>query len=168
MRFPRLALTAAALLAGTSVRAQSPSADARDSACTYERCALGIVPAWNGLAVVRGVPERRVSLLHFFFPRDVSVDIAGRDSTVKGAAPARAEGYRAFQLRREAAAFTDGGALLVAVAGISAWRAGRVRRQEGVLAGLGAAAFAISVPLQFAADGALSRAVWWHNRRFAP
>jgi hypothetical protein len=26
----------------------------------------------------------------------------------------------------------------------------------------------ISVPLQFAADGALSKAVWWHNVRYAP
>jgi len=24
----------------------------------------------------------------------------------------------------------------------------------------------VSVPLQFAADGALSRAVWWHNLRY--
>lgn len=33
-------------------------------------------------------------------------------------------------------------------------------------AGLGA--LFISVPLQFAADGALSKAVWWHNVRYAP
>jgi hypothetical protein len=25
----------------------------------------------------------------------------------------------------------------------------------------------LSIPLQFAADGALSRAVWWHNRRYS-
>ena len=56
---------------------------------------------------------------------------------------------------------------MIAVAGVNALRAGHVRRQDGVLAGIGGAALAVSVPLQFAADGALSRAVWWYNRRFA-
>jgi hypothetical protein len=32
----------------------------------------------------------------------------------------------------------------------------------------GAVSFAVGVPLQFAADGALSRAVWWYNARLAP
>lgn len=154
-------------LVSMALPAQSPSSVTRDTACSYERCALDIVPAWNGLAVVRGVEGSQVALLHFFVPRDVSLAVAGRDSTAIGAGHARSESYRAFQLRRSAAAFTDGGALLIAAAGISALRAGHMRRQDAVLAGAGGAALAISVPLQFAADGALSRAVWWYNRRFA-
>lgn len=172
MQFSRIparfvALLAALPVAAQALHAQAPAAVTHDTACSYERCALGIVPAWNGLAVVRGVDERQVTVLHFFIPRDVSQAIAGTDSSVVGATRARAEGYHAFQLRRAAAGFTDGGALLVAVAGISALRAGHMRRQDAVIAGAGAAALAISVPLQFAADGALSRAVWWYNRRFA-
>jgi hypothetical protein len=30
-----------------------------------------------------------------------------------------------------------------------------------------AGAFVIGVPLQFSADGLLSKAVWWHNARYA-
>lgn len=163
-----MALAFALLTPGRFLAAQVPAGVARDTACSYERCALTIVPVWNGLAVVRGVTGHQVALLHFFLPRDVSGDIAGRDSSVAGAERARAEGYHAVQIRRTAAAFTDGGALLLAVAGIGAMRAGHMRRQDAILAGVGGAAFAVSVPLQFAADGALSRAVWWYNRRFAP
>ena len=36
-----------------------------------------------------------------------------------------------------------------------------------VLTITGAASVGISVPLHFAADGMLSRAVWWHNRRYS-
>jgi len=43
---------------------------------------------------------------------------------------------------------------------------GRVSRTEQVVGGAGLAALLVSVPLQFAADGALSRAVWWHNARY--
>jgi len=42
-----------------------------------------------------------------------------------------------------------------------------VRTEERVVGGVGVAALLVSVPLQFAADGALSRAVWWHNMRYA-
>lgn len=163
-----MALACAILLPAGTLTAQAPSAASRDTACTYGRCALTIVPAWNGLAVARGVNGDRVALLHFFLPRDVSRDIAGPDSAMVGAERAREEGYHAVQLRRTAAALTDGGALLLAVAGIRAIRAGHARPQDAALAGLGGAAFAVSVPLQFAADGALSRAIWWYNRRFAP
>jgi len=38
--------------------------------------------------------------------------------------------------------------------------------KERVVGGVGFAAILVSVPLQFAADGALSRAVWWHNMRY--
>jgi hypothetical protein len=35
-----------------------------------------------------------------------------------------------------------------------------------VIGGAGLTALLVSVPIQFAADGALSRAVWWHNVRY--
>ena len=167
-RARKKALACAFLLPAGALAAQAPAAGSRDTACSYQRCALTIVPSWNGLAVTRGVTGDRVALLHFFLPRNVSRDIAGPDSAAPGAERARAEGYRAVQLRRTAAGFSDGGALLLAAASVGALKAGRMRRQDAVLAGIGGAAFAVSVPLQFAADGALSRAVWWYNRRFAP
>jgi hypothetical protein len=39
--------------------------------------------------------------------------------------------------------------------------------RDRVIGAIGAGAFAVSLPLQFSADGLLSRAVWWHNGRFA-
>ena len=62
---------------------------------------------------------------------------------------------------------TDGGVIIAAIGALGALRAGHVRPADGILLGVGGAALGISVPFQFAADGALSRAVWWHNRRFA-
>ena len=38
---------------------------------------------------------------------------------------------------------------------------------SGVIGAVGGTAFAIGVPLQFSADGLLSRAVWWHNARYS-
>ena len=42
----------------------------------------------------------------------------------------------------------------------------RLRTEERVVGGAGIAAFLVSLPLQFAADRALSHAVWWHNVRY--
>ena len=84
-----------------------------------------------------------------------------------GADSALAEARRAVRLRRIGAVLTDGGVLVAAIGGAGALRAGRVRRSHGILLGVGSAALGLSVPFQFAADGALSRAVWWHNARFA-
>ena len=58
-----------------------------------------------------------------------------------------------------------GGAVFAAA--VRAAAAGHVRRSDGIVAAVGAGAFALSVPFQFAADGMLSRAVWWHNARYA-
>jgi len=72
------------------------------------------------------------------------------------------------QLRRFAAALTDAGLLLggYVVARAAANRG--LNNADQALGIAGAAAFTVGVPLQFAADGALSRAVWWYNVRFAP
>ena len=55
--------------------------------------------------------------------------------------------------------------MLVAI--VRAASAGRASRSDQVVGGAGLTALLVSVPLQFAADGALSRAVWWHNLRYA-
>lgn len=138
-----------------------------DSACRYERCALGIQPRWDGLAVVHGVSGARVANLHFFWPRDISAALAGPDAAAPGADSAAAAARRAVRIRRVGAALTDVGAALAATSVVAALGARRLRRGDALLAGAGATLVAISVPLQFEADGALSRAVWWHNARYA-
>jgi len=55
----------------------------------------------------------------------------------------------------------------VVVALARAASAGRAETNDRVVGGAGLAALLVSVPIQFAADGALSRAVWWHNLRYA-
>ena len=119
---------AALLLCAATLRAQ-PAAAVHSFPlhlsipCSYETCALGIAPAWNGLDVVLGATGARVASLGFFLPRDIAPTFAGSDSAMRYA-------VRAVSVRR-------------------------------------VAAVAISVPLQFSADGLLSRAVWWHNARYA-
>ena len=164
------ALVAAALGAGARVlSAQQTSAEVpgTNAECAYTTCALNIAPRWNGLAVVRGTDGPQLANLNFFWPRDVSAPLRGPSALTPGADSAAAQARRATGLRRIGAALTDAGALMGAIGAIGALRAGRVRTIDGVLLGAGGAALGASVPFQFAADGALSRAVWWHNRRYA-
>ena len=162
---------ATAVAVAGPLSAQQASADASGSdggACAYSACALAIAPRWNGLAVVRGSGGPQIANLDFFWPRDVSVALRGPSPLTAGADSAAAQAHHAIRLRRIGAALTDGGVLVAAIGAIGALRAGHVRAADGVLLGVGGAALGVSVPFQFAADGALSRAVWWHNRRFAP
>ena len=175
MRLSRLLLqvalvpTASAVVAAT-LSAQQASANvperSRDE-CAYSACALNIAPRWNGLAVVRGADGPQVANLGFFWPRDVSAPLRGPSALVPGADSAAAQARQAIHLRRIGAVLTDGGVLVATIGTIGALRAGHVRAIDGVMIGVGGAALGVSVPFQFAADGALSRAVWWHNRRFA-
>lgn len=150
-------LGASPLRAQTTVVAATPPS--ADSACSYERCALGIAPTWSGLNVVRGTDGTRVASLGFFWPRDLAPVFAGRDSAARYAT-------RAVRVRRGGAVLTDAGILLLGYAVARQIGTGGLRRGDRVAAGAGVAAMAASVPLQFAADGLLSRAVWWHNTRF--
>ena len=149
-------------------RAQSATPNGREPAapCDYARCALSIAPTWNGLAVVRGIRGERVANLNFFWPGDISSALRGSDAGVPGIDSAVAQARRAVGIRRIGAALTDAGIALAATAAIRALSARRLRRADGELAGAGAAALGLSVPFQFGADGALSRAVWWHNLRY--
>lgn len=135
--------------------------------CSYSACALAIAPRWNGLAVVRGAAGPRVANLSFFWPRDVAAALRGGATNSASADSASMEARRAIELRRVGAALTDGGVLLTAAAVAGALKAGHFRRSDSIVAAAGAASLAVSIPFQFAADGALSRAVWWHNLRFA-
>ena len=164
----RSALLCATLFAGARpLNAQRPGADAAGGDCTYTACALNIAPRWNGLAVVRGSDGPPVANLNFFWPRDIAPSLRGPSSLAPGADSALAHARRAVRIRRVGAAFTDAGIVAGAIGAVGALTAGRVRTSDGVLLGAGIAALGVSVPLQFAADGALSRAVWWHNRRYA-
>jgi hypothetical protein len=157
-RLPLAILGLCGVLAARPLLAQTAAPDT--AACDYRRCAYGIAPAWDGLAVVRGANESRVANLYFLWPRDISAHFAGSDSAMTHV-------RRAVHLRRIGAVLTNAGALTLLAAAAGALNAGHARRSDSALGLAGAAAFAVSVPLQFAADGELSRAVWWHNLRLA-
>jgi hypothetical protein len=145
---------------------QESGAPPAAATCSYRECALSIAPTWNGLAIVRGSDGRRVANLNFFLPRDVTGALRG-DPAAAGADSAFAHAERALALRRAAALLTDVGAVALVAALVHEASTGRADRIDRVAGGAGLASLLVSVPIQFAADGALSRAVWWHNLRFA-
>ena len=166
----RAVLFGAACAAGArsaSAQQAGPDALGEGAECAYIACALNIAPRWNGLAVVRGSDGPRLANLNFFWPRDITATLRGPSPLPAGADSAAAQARRAVHVRRIGAVLTDAGIAAVAIGAAGALRAGRVRTTDGVLLGIGGAALGVSVPFQFAADGALSRAVWWHNRRYA-
>ena len=149
-------LSVATVNAGT-VHAQGDRAPAN---CTYESCALGLAPAWNGLAITRGISQRPIANLGFFWPEDVRPVFSGDPQALEAA-------DQALQARTVGAILTDAGLVLLAT-GLA--RAGFQREFDGLSKALtiaGSTSIGVSIPFQFAADGYLSRAVWWHNRRFA-
>jgi hypothetical protein len=156
---PLVACAAVTAAGPRSARAAGVAAP-DDTTCTYARCALALDPAWNGLVLVRGEARRPVASLGFFWPGDIAPVFAGAD---------RAHDFakRAVRVRRAGAALTDLGGLLLALAAIGAITDDAHPGRYPAVAGAGAASLAISVPLQFSADGHLSRAVWWYNARFA-
>lgn len=145
-----------------------PAAPApNDSTGTYRSAALSIAPRWDGLAVVRGANRETVANLHFFWPRDITAELRGTDTTAIGLDSLAHHAQRAVALRRAGAGFTDLGVLTMTVAIVRSLRDGRFATRDQQLAAAAVGALVVSVPLQFAADGELSRAVWWHNIRFA-
>jgi hypothetical protein len=166
LQITSFALIAFACLSLSPSRTVAQATTLADSltACDYRQCALTIAPRWNGLAVVRGTSGRTVANLNFFAPHDIG-DAFERHSV--GSDSVAAYVQRAVRLRRVGAVFTDVGILSLAVAGTRALRSSSNRRTNAIVAATGLAALGVSVPFQFAADGALSRAVWWHNLRYA-
>ena len=145
----------AVAVGGGEVGAQAVPAN-----CTYESCALGLAPRWDGLAITRGISQRPIATLGFFWPEDIRPVFADNAQALEAA-------DQALQARTVGAILTDAGLLLL---GTGLARAGFQREFDGLSKALtftGATAIGVSIPFQFAADGYLSRAVWWHNRRFA-
>lgn len=138
-----------------------------DSVISYRSAALSIAPRWDGLAVVRGANRQTVANLHFFWPRDITAELRGTDTTAIGLDSLTRHVQRAVALRRAGAGFTDLGMLTMTVAIVRSLRDGRLATRDQQLAAAAVGALVVSVPIQFAADGELSRAVWWHNIRFA-
>jgi hypothetical protein len=147
-----LALALIPLAANSQVRSE-PN-------CTYQTCALGLAPVWDGLAVVRGESERRVGTLGFFVPGDMS-------GIFKDDADALDAAREAVRIRRIGAVLTDAGIVLAATGLARALFQREFDKLSGALAVAGAASLGASIPVQFAADGYLSRAVWLYNRRYA-
>ena len=163
-----LAAAAPCLLRAQQAAVPTPAAPPpNDSATAYRSAALSIAPRWDGLAVVRGAHRETVANLHFFWPRNITAQLRGTDTTAIGLDSLTHHAQRAVALRRAGAGFTDLGALTMAVAVIRSLRDGRFATRDQQLAAAAVGALVVSVPLQFAADGELSRAVWWHNLRFA-
>lgn len=126
--------------------------------CDYNRCSLSIAPRLSGLDVVRGTGEPPVASLGFFIPRDVRAPFAGNDVATRFA-------LDATRMRRQATVLSMVGGSTVAVGVAQGFR--HHRGSAYGLTGAGAALVMLSVPLHFAADAALSRAVWEFNRQFA-
>lgn len=160
-RFPPMrSLTILGVLLGLVLSAAGAPAAAQQGAGPYEHSALNVVPRWNGLAVVRGENEAHVATLGFFW--------AGSLNGAFDADPRAAEfGRQARRTRRIAATLTDLGAVAIAVGVIRATGPRGVDPTARLVALSGIAALGVSVPLQFKADGELSRAVWHFNARFA-
>lgn len=128
--------------------------------CTYESCALGLAPTWDGISITRGISQRPIATLSYFYPGDIRPVFADNAQALEAA-------EQSLQTRTIGAVFTDAGLLLLAT-GLA--RAGFQREFDGLSKALsitGAAAIGVSFPLHLAADGYLNRAIWWHNRRFS-
>lgn len=154
-----LLLCVAPLAPSATVAAQAIPTTPAAAACTYETCALNVVPRWNGLAVVRGAQEQHVATLGFFVPGRLEGAFAGE-------AAAEALGRSAVRTRWVAAVLTDLGALALGVGVIRATGAHGTDDTARLWLGAGAASLGVSVPLQFRADGLLARAAWRYNARF--
>jgi hypothetical protein len=143
------------LAAPTALHAQS----SLDAPCDYARCSLAILPRLSGLDVVRGSDEVRIASLPFLRARDVR-------HAFTGDANAQRHAVSAMRLRRAGSLFT---ALGIAGGVTAAWRGGSAHDRVGAAAfgAAGASLFLVSVPLHFAADAELSRAVRDFNTRFA-
>jgi hypothetical protein len=129
--------------------------------CDYATCGLGISPRLTALDVVRGDARAPAGSLSFVWPRATLVRAFEGD--------VRAEPFarRSLRTRRIGAALTDVGVLFVAAAAARLSMHPDDRRWSAGMAGLGVASLAVSVPVQFAADAQLSRAVFEFNRRYA-
>ncbi|HWH52030.1 MAG TPA: hypothetical protein VN651_10855 [Gemmatimonadaceae bacterium] len=154
MRHPFSIGTAIAVVTLLAYPMRAAAGQAASAPCDYAHCSLDIVPRLTGLAVARGASEERIATLPFLWPARPAHIFA--DDSIAWRHAAAASRRRAL-----AALFTDVGGLLAIGGPTHLHGAGRA------MTGAGAALVAVSMPIQFAADAELSRAVWSYNRRFA-
>lgn len=152
-----LGLICALAGAPTVAHAQRAEPARLPSACDYRACAYNIIAALHGLRVTRGADETPVATLGFLWTRDISDAFEG-----EGQAAAKA----AVRTRRWGALFTDLGLALLVTGAASAATQDLDETSTALMLG-GAASLGLSVPIQFAADKHLARAVWQHNARYA-
>jgi hypothetical protein len=129
--------------------------------CVYATCALGISPRLTALDVVRGDAQARVGSLSFLWPRATLV--RAFDADALAATLAR----QSVRTRRTAAVLTGSGIALVVAGAARAALVHGDARWSACIAAAGVGAIGVSIPVQFAADAQLSRAVFEFNRRFA-
>jgi hypothetical protein len=141
----------------TVARAQRAEPARLPAACDYRACAYNIIAALHGLKVTRGEQETPVATLGFLWTRDISDVFEG-----EGEAAAKA----AVRTRRWGALFTDLGLALLVTGAASAATNDLDETSTALMLG-GATSLGLSVPIQFAADKHLARAVWQHNARYA-
>lgn len=157
-----VATLAPLLLAPGELDAQNAETQAArpDRPCGYAACALNVVPVWNGLAIVRGEAETHVATLGFFWPGSLAGVFTGNDTAVQ-------LGRQATATRTIAALLTDVGIALMAAGALRASGDAGADQTARVFLGVGAVSLGISAPLQFRADGLMTRATWHYNSRFA-
>jgi hypothetical protein len=153
LRSRRLVVAIASFVLASNLAAQRP-----DSVCGFARCGLNIIPRLTALDVVRGENEVRVGSLAFLWPSDVS-PVFANDAIARGFA------HRATSRRRVGAMMTDVGLAFAAGGVIGMLRdGGHIRGVSSVFAISGGVLVGASIPVHFAADADLSRAVWRYNQ----
>jgi hypothetical protein len=157
LQMKKIALFAFAFLSSAATLHAQAS---RETNCSYQQCALGLSPAWNGLAVTRGATQEQAGVLGFFWPGDVSRPFEADREALTAARDAMA-------VRQTAAILTDAGVVLAATGLARGLFHQDWDKLSSALTIAGGTAIIASVPIQFAADGYLSRAVWLFNRKFA-
>lgn len=124
----------------------------------YEDCALGLLPSFAGISVVRGGREERLQTLGFFLPG------GSLDGVFAGDSVAQRFGRAALRERRIAVALTA--TAIATVSFIGALDGDDYNPIIG-LAVAGSAQALASAYFQLKADASLSRAVWAFNRQFS-
>jgi len=142
------------------IESKLPAQAAPIARCSYDTCALSIIPRLSGLDVVRGASEERIATLGFLAPTSVNRAFLGN-------AAAESHASRALRIRRVASIMTDLGGVL-ALSGALHAAATRTGRSASIAISLGGLTLVgASVLPQFAADAELSRAVREYNTQFA-
>ena len=161
------AQTDSSAASATPAVSPAPPAATDSAAATYRARALRVEATWKGLAVVRGAAGTPVANLSFFWPHDVTDSVRG-DILAPFADSVALNTRLALSLRQGGAFLTDAAGGVFALGALHALINGGMNGTDATLAGIGVTLLGISLPLQFAADNALSRAVWWHNLRLIP